>query len=229
MSYSPYKKEIQIGLPELLAFREKTLGELFCEDSGGDECKLYLPYAGLTLMAAIEKSSPEWTQISGTVNQPFFFQDVRFVGHDFSSTLWGEDSTYTIAPDAGQRVILTDIFIRFSKAAYIGDNKPVIRVWKWFGALVCVKEVVFQNVRDLINQSESVTVLTGLFNDDVVELKYRYADACTFEGAPIVLKGGAGEYMEIFLENHQPIRNVSGGVLPDACTVSFIGKMGGDF
>ena len=229
MAYSPFGKEINVPVEAVLAFREKTTGELFCEDIG-DAYRLYLPYNGVTLTADTEADSPEWASIQDTVNQPFFLCDVRFVSHDFSAGGWGDDSAYVIAPNNWERVILTDIYIRFSKFADIGGNKPVLRVWKRGGdALVCVKEVVFQDVRDLINQSEGVVEMPGLFNDAVIELRYRYADACNFDGAPITLSGGRGEYMEILLENHQPIRDINGNPLPDACTVSFIGKAGRDF
>lgn len=229
MTFIPNQSNlVEISKDELLAFREKTVGEIFAESVGSD-WRLVMPYKGVVLYCFI--TDAEKSEI-GLVNTPFWLNDIRIISHDFASDSDWEngDSTFKIQPDAGKRYLVSDIFLSFDKNAVFGSaNTPCLDVYKFIQGLglICVKHVEFANMRELIDMSEAVQILSsvpGAYIGSVAYLRFRYADAHRFDGAPIILSGNTGEYASAYIKNHTILKNDQSTALSDACRVVFVGK-----
>lgn len=235
---------IQISDPkELLAFRRQKNLELYANNLGGGNFELLVQAeTGITMRSRGNISDPEIYLAVQFSNTPIYMFDERKPSHDF-----GDSSTWTttsgsseciIAPEAGKVFNVTHIQVRFPKNASLSEsNKLCFQVWMWvdaYQAQVPVMDLRYPSLLDLMWEANETKYMSTNVVDDwgyenMVELEFKYCDPYTLEGAPIALHHCTGDYIRIWMEDHQPVTTASGVALtsPTWCVVN--GKETYDF
>jgi len=245
MSYKPSPDlEIEIQFTELIKLRRKIHAELFSVDIDENTAKLILPYQGLILFTETAKSSAEFLSVSGTLNKAIIFYEKRIITHNFSdSGTWDtvNNSLFTVTPPAGIKYVIPQIVLRFPLNAVIADGNPII-----FSVFLSLDGVtpVNENTPSVISRSHSSIAgliretndyigitgsIVGDLNEQNVTAVFRYADYFSLKGSPIILRAALSERIDIYMGNHQTIKDINGDTLADECTASLAVKYCMDF
>lgn len=245
MSYSPSPNlEIEIQFSELIKLRRKIFSELFSVDIDNNTSKLILPYNRLILFTVLEKESDEYLSVAGNINKAVSFFDMRVTSHNFSdSGTWGspQNSLFSITPFAGTQFIIPQIVLRFPVNAVILDTNPVIfNVYLSYDGVTPVNEntqpvvsKTHSSLAGIIRETNDYIGVTdtalGDMNEKCITAVFRYADLHTMKGSPIVLRSALSERLDIYIGNHQTIKDINSDPLTDECTAVFYIKFCIDF
>jgi len=164
-------------------------------------------------------------------------RDHRVVTHNFAdSSTWingAGDSTFTIAPEDGKVFIVTFMMIRFPKKLKLeSTNRLTFKVWlspDGISAPVPVINLQYGSLKELRKKSNTPTfippdIVEDMGSDKMIEMIFHYADNDTLKGSPIRLHSSLNEKIEIYLEAHQPVKDISGGSITDDCIAVANGK-----
>lgn len=221
---------IDVDIDVLLKFRRKLNKPLFGKFAGQDEVKLYVQVdSGVLLKAVVNRNSDVFNALRPFVNQPIEMFDKRVQTWDFSkNTEWSSpnNSTFVIQPESGWKYLVTDIIIRFPRLLKLtSTNRLVFQVWKYVESINSVVPVIdlrYGSISELLKKSNvpmslTTDVVPDAFNDKMVELRFVYANPFNLEGSPIELRSSLNEKIVIFLEAHQPVKDINGQTLTDGC------------
>jgi len=192
--------------------------------------ELYVTTKYGTYMCTLAKGTSEYneyiTKYETYINRLDVIRkfDHRVVTHNFAdSSSWvngTNDSTFTIKPDDGKIYAITSILVRFPKDLKLkkgneltfkvflspdGINPPDYNNPKIF--------IQYSSLKDLSKKSNNPLnamsiIIDDLSNKEMCEITFHYANQDTLEGSPLILHSNLNEKIEIYLVNHEPVKDV---------------------
>ena len=234
---------INVTPEELLTLRRVKNKELYVNVLGSNWVEMLVQVEnGVLMRSKGELSDPDIYKAVQFANKPIYLFDERKPSHDFgNSTTWtttSGSSEFIARPDAGKVFNVSHIQVRFPSNIMLTDsNKLCFQVWLWvdaYQATVPVMDLRYSSLMDLVWEANNthemgVDVAANLSSEKLIELDFRYCDPFTLEGAPIALHDCRGDYIRIWMEDHQPLLTVSGTTLSDPTWCVINGKETYDF
>jgi len=215
--------EVNVSLQELLELRRSVNSTLYGEKQGNGRVKLYtVPENGIVLTCSADPNSVEYLNVKDYINKPILFTDRRIVTHDFAnSASWVDgptDSVFKVEPDAGKKLIVTSIQVRFPKSVALKDSNRLFFSLNLYSSvtdsIVEVMNLQYASVKDLVKKTNNpmiipVDIVEDVSTEKVVEIEFKYADPATLKGSPMVLRSSLGEHIDIGLTGNVQLKRKS--------------------
>jgi hypothetical protein len=237
--------DVKLTVAQLLSLRRSKNVELYStpgKDPG--TIRLIMQSESLNMYADTTSSDPLYTAVQNFVNKPVTFYDNRIYSHSFSqNTGWPatNNSLFQFKPTAPYKWVITSMISRFNRLVKIPPTNALsFKVYLSLDGATPVGEATppvvtntYTSMMDFIRKSNTpVIVLPSEIPDacqNMVEISFVYADSNTLKGSPLILRSSLNERIDIYLGNHETIKDMDDNPITDECYVMANSKKCVDF